>query len=84
MCPNHGHFTNRERLSVPPVAGLRIFWLMFGRSCSSGSLAVHAGLAAATRAVNCWLQFLSNLESARQRSKAFEALKYDAPQRWSG
>lgn len=80
VCPKHDCFTNRELLSAPPVAGLGIFRLMFCRSCSSRSLAVHAGLAAATRAVNCWLQFLSNLESARQRSKAFEALKYDTPQ----
>lgn len=33
--------------------------------------AVCAPLAAAPGAVNCWLGFLSVLESARQRSKAF-------------
>lgn len=46
-------------------------WLKFCSSCSSGDPAVRAAPRAAARAVNCWLQFHSDLESARQQSKAF-------------
>lgn len=59
------------------ISSPRHSWLKFCPSCSSGNLAVCAPLTPAMRAVNCWLLFHSDLESARQQSKAFafKALK---------
>lgn len=61
-------------LSAAPVAASlppQHSWLKFCPSCSSGKPAVHAPLMLAMRAVNCWFRFHSELESARQQSKAF-------------
>lgn len=59
------------------ISSPRHSWLKFCPSCSSGNSAVHAPLTAAIRAVNCWRQFHSDLESAGQQAKAFafKALK---------
>lgn len=59
------------------ISSPRHSWLKFCPSCSSGNLAVCTPLTPAMRAVNCWLLFHSDLESARQQSKAFafKALK---------
>lgn len=54
-------------------------WLKFCPSCSSGKLAVVPLLLPAMMAVNCWLWFHWDWESARQQSKAlaFKPWKWD-------